>query len=69
MQILAPVIDIAVLSFLNQRKEGNDCRNDFLINFHGSYVCVCIELLQPSQPIRLMLSMVSLPNHTFPGQV
>ena len=26
---------------------------------------VCVELLQPSQPIRVMLSEVSLPNHTF----
>ena len=26
---------------------------------------VCVEVLWPSQPIRVMLSVVSLPNHTF----
>ena len=26
-----------------------------------------VEVLQPSQPIRIMSSMVSLPNHTYPG--
>ena len=29
---------------------------------------VCVEILWPSQPIRVMLSVVRLPNHTFPGQ-
>ena len=29
---------------------------------------VCVEFLRPSQSIRVMLSAVSLPNHTFPGQ-
>ena len=33
------------------------------------YVFVCIEVLRPSQPNRVMLSVVSLPNHTFTGQV
>ena len=28
-----------------------------------------IKVLRPSQPIRVLSSMVSLPNHTFPGQV
>ena len=28
----------------------------------------CAEILQPSQPIRVMLSVVSLPDHTFPRQ-
>ena len=30
--------------------------------------CVCVEVLQPSQPNVVMLSTVSLPNHTFTGQ-
>ena len=29
---------------------------------------VCVEVLRPSQPIGVMSSMVSLPNHTFTGQ-
>ena len=28
----------------------------------------CVDALQPSQPIGVMLSMVSLPNHIFTGQ-
>ena len=34
----------------------------------SSYLFVCVEILWPSQPIRVMSSVVSLPNHTFPGQ-
>ena len=30
---------------------------------------VCVEVLWPSQPNGVMLSAVSLPNHTFTGQV
>ena len=29
---------------------------------------VCVEVLWPSQPIRVMSSTVSLPNTLFPGQ-
>ena len=29
---------------------------------------VCVEVLWPSQPNGVMLSVVSLPNHTFTGQ-
>ena len=29
---------------------------------------VCVEVLWPSQPNGVMLSMISLPNHTFTGQ-
>ena len=32
------------------------------------YLFVCIEVLQPSQPNRVMLSTVNLPYHTFTGQ-
>ena len=31
-------------------------------------VCVCVEVLQPSQPNNVMSSAVSLPNHTFTEQ-
>ena len=36
-------------------------------NIVGS-VFVCVEVLRPSQPNRVMSSAVSLPNHTFTGQ-
>ena len=29
----------------------------------------CVEVLRPSQPNGVMSSVVSLPNHTFTGQV
>ena len=29
------------------------------------FVCVCVGVLWPSQPIRVIICMVSLPNHTF----
>ena len=32
------------------------------------FVCVCVEVLRPSQPNGVMSSAVSLPNHTFTGQ-
>ena len=32
------------------------------------FICVCVEVLRPSQPNGVMLSVVSLPNHTFTGQ-
>ena len=31
-------------------------------------IFVCVEVLRPSQPNGVMLSAVSLPNHTFTGQ-
>ena len=34
----------------------------YVVNF------VCVEVLRPSQPNGVMLSAVSLPNHTFTGQ-
>ena len=38
---------------------------------HCSGLCllVCAEVLRPSQPNGVMLSMVSLPNHMFTGQI
>ena len=34
----------------------------------GHFNLVCVEVLRPSQPNRVMSSAVSLPNHTFTGQ-
>ena len=36
--------------------------------FYVRMSSVCIAVLWPSQPIRVMSSTVSLPNHIFPGQ-
>ena len=33
-----------------------------------SEVFVCVEVLRPSQPNGVVLSVVSLPNHMFTGQ-
>ena len=52
-------------------------RNDLIINIQVYSAVnkvripvffVCAEVLQPSQPNGVMLSAVSLPNHTFTGQ-
>ena len=32
------------------------------------FLFVCVEVLRPSQPNRVMSSAVRLPNHTFTGQ-
>ena len=39
------------------------------VNSHLSSACVCFRVVQPSQPSGVMSSAVSLPNHTFTGQV
>ena len=35
---------------------------------HFMFVCVCVEVLRPSQPSGVLSSAVSLPKHTFTGQ-
>ena len=41
----------------------------FLLRIQGkNYFFVCDEVLWPSQPNEVMLSTISLPNHTFTGQ-
>ena len=35
---------------------------------HKVVLFVCVEVLRPSQPNRVMSSAVSLPNHMFTGQ-
>ena len=35
---------------------------------HFTTLFVCVEVLRPRQPIGVMSSVVSLPNHTFTGQ-
>ena len=34
----------------------------------SEYLFVCVEVLRPSQPNRVMSSTVSLSSHTFTGQ-
>ena len=38
------------------------------INFRRGFAFVYVEILRPSQPIGVMSSAVSLPNHVLPGQ-
>ena len=40
----------------------------FTITLHCLCIFVCVEVLRPSQLNGVMLSAVSLPNHTFTGQ-
>ena len=36
--------------------------------YYSVCLFVCVEVLRPSQPNRVMSSAISLPNHTFTGQ-
>ena len=45
----------------------NSADPDQLVSSKAGYF-VCVEVLGPSQPNGVMLSAVSLPNHTFTGQ-
>ena len=42
-------------------------KNFSIFAYHSMFVCV--EVLQPSKPNGVMSNTVSLPNHTFTGQV
>ena len=49
--------------FLSQQRQStHQCSQCFDSWF------VCVEVLRPSQPNGVMLSVVSFPNHTFTGQ-
>ena len=48
-----------VLFSLKSNKKKTEC--------HLQQLFVCVEILQPSQSNGVMVSMVSLPNHTFTG--
>ena len=63
---------------LNELVKGhfvNDSLNNWALNFKVNqytfiaFVCVCEEVIRPSQPNWVMSSTVSLPNHTFTRQV
>ena len=49
-------------------------QNKYLLMHNLNTICpnicwfVCVEVLRPSQPNRVMLTTVSLPNHMFTGQ-
>ena len=48
-----------------------NCQNFLKVIVHviiTDQCIVCVEVLRPSQPNRVMSSAVSLPNHTFTGQ-
>ena len=44
------------------------CQEVYINIIFCSCLFVCVEVLLHSQPNGVMLSVVSLPNHTFPGQ-
>ena len=52
-----------------------DNQRETIIPFHlcvagnKKVLFVCVQVLRPSQPNGVMSSVVSLPNHTFTGQV
>ena len=54
------------------RRAKNNFLGDTVCIWSHQYGCfslfVCVEVLRPSQPNRVMSSVVSLPNHTFTGQ-
>ena len=51
----------------SDRLKSMEAENCLYVHFLV-FVCVCVEVLRPSQPNGVMLSAVSLPNHTFTGQ-
>ena len=56
--------EVELLTFsMLQAKSADD-------NFWAAKIVffVCVEVLRPSQPTRVMSSVVSLSNHTFTGQ-
>ena len=60
IQFSYKVIKILCLSVLNI---------DNTLYIKSAYISiVCVEVLWPSQPNRVMSSAVHLPNHTFTGQ-
>ena len=54
----------------NLIKSGPSCSKVkmLLVNVSFELCFVCVEVLRPSQPNRVMSSAVSLPNHKFTGQ-
>ena len=51
-----------------KRKANIDINLRLITLLSSLMVFVFVEVLQPSQPNGVMLSTVSLPNHTFTGQ-
>ena len=61
------------LVFESEGKSFNSSRKQLYwdtlgIFFSIYHLFVCVEVLRPSEPIGVMSSAVSLPNHTFTGQ-
>ena len=63
-------IDIQNSVIFLMKNNYNFVRYFLLLSFqlHLESLFVCVEVLRPSQPNRVMSSAVSLPNHTFTGQ-
>ena len=53
--------------FPQKKKKINKNNNNIKIRV-PAIILFYVEVLQPSQPNGVMLSVVSLPNHTFTGQ-
>ena len=54
-----------------QYMNGSTFQEDIVcewVHFFKGQVFVCVEVLRPSQPNRVMSSAVNLPNHTFTRQ-
>ena len=49
--------------------KGNNSKSKQTKVMVCEFLFVCIEVLRPSQPNGVMSSAVSLPNHTFTGQL
>ena len=60
------------LNFASSRIWNLDLMNlsqmHYLLSHVDTPMFVCVEVLQPSQSIGVISSVVSLPNHTFTGQ-
>ena len=63
---LRSFLTISQIVLLSPGHRGNPYTPENKMRIDGLFVCV--EVLQPSQPNGVMLSVVSLPNHRFTGQ-
>ena len=61
---MANSVDPDQMPFCGVQSDAHSVVSD--LGLHCLFVCV--EVLRPSQPNRVMSSAVSLPNHTFTGQ-
>ena len=55
---------VAILDFQQEKKR----KVEFQGGGHLGFLFACVEVLRPSQPNGVMLSVVSYSNHTLTGQ-